>query len=430
MQATKLIFACHVILLCSSVYVTPQTKKYFDKSREAEREAIDAYRRKDFVQFFFSIRQADSLRPNHPRLIYNLASACALNKKPDEAISNLGRLAEMGLYFPVEKDGDFLSLLQLPRFSEIKRKMDANRLPVGTSVAAFELSDPEVIPESVAYDQAGDRFFIGSIHKAKIMARDKTGAVREFSSLADGLWSVSGLKVDQKRGVLWACTNAFPQMKGFDPKDDGRSGIFKYSLKTGKLLKKYLLDDRNEKHALGDLTLDSRGNVYASDSSSPVIYRIAESKDTLELFLRSEDFTSLQGMAITPDQKTLFVADYSKGIFRINLQSKEFIQLNPGENITLLGIDGLYYFGGKLIAIQNGVNPQRVIEFTVNSHNSSISAQRTLESGNSRFMEPTLGVVVGEELYYVANSQWPLVNEKAELETERLKQPVILKLKL
>jgi len=81
------------------------------------------------------------------------------------------------------------------------------------------------------------------------------------------------MRVDTARRFLWACTTAFPQMKGFSASDKGRAGIFKYELATGKLLKTYILPP-GEDHALGDLIIDRDENVYATDSIAPVIYKI------------------------------------------------------------------------------------------------------------------------------------------------------------
>ncbi len=166
--------------------------------------------------------------------------------------------------------------------------------------------------------------------------------------------------------------------------------------------------------------------MYATDSISPVIYKIDAKGDEIEEFVRSDNFASLQGLTFASGGKELYVADYSKGIFRVNTENKLIVQLKPADNITLLGIDGLYFYHGRLIAIQNGVTPNRVISLTVNGDR--VDSFKVLEANHPDFMEPTLGALIGDEFYYIANSQWPLVNEKAELNTERLRSPVVLKL--
>jgi hypothetical protein len=49
---------------------------------------------------------------------------------------------------------------------------------------------------------------------------------------------------------------------------------------------------------------------------------------------------------------------------------------------------------------------------------------------HAAFNEPTLGVVVGKELFYVANSQWGSFDKEVIWPADKLKEPVILRLDL
>lgn len=421
----KLLF----FILLSIVASFAQTLDEMNHSRTAERQAVADYRAKNFAGFLENMKKASELRPNHSRLIYNLAIAYTVNNRNDEALNSLEQLAQMGLAFQIEKDDDFKPLFENEKFKQIQQQMNRNKLPVNKSQQAFSLNQKDLITEGIAYNPKTKTFYLSSIHQRKIIAV-KNGETQDFSAETDGLWSVSGMRVDAKRQILWVCSSVFPQMKGFKKDDDGKAGIFKYDLKTGKLLKKYLLSNESEKHALGDLVLNKKGEVFATDSISPYIYFIDSTTDKLEVFIKSDLFSSLQGATFTPDEKTMFVADYGKGVFKIEMQTKQITQLKPAKNVTLLGLDGFYFHNGKLIGIQNGINPQRVVSFTLNPQATEITGFAPLEANHSDFNEPTLGAIIGNELFYVANSQWELVNEKAELQTDKLKNPVILKLKL
>jgi len=219
-------------------------------------------------------------------------------------------------------------------------------------------------------------------------------------------------------------------MQGFQKADDGQSGVFKYDLQSGKLLKKYLLSNTDGQHALGDLIIAKNGDVFASDSAAPNIYRIETRKDELEIFLTSDSFSSLQGLAFSPDEKILFAADYSKGIFRIGMRDKKILQIGMDASTNPIGIDGLYFHRGNLIAIQNGFRPHRVARFFLSKDFSCVTKSETLEANHADFNEPTLGVKVGNDFYYIANSQWALANDDGTLAADKLKEPVILRLKL
>ena len=417
-----------LIFLAFTFSLNAQTAAEMRESVDFERQAVVSYNAKEYAKFLEQTRRAGALRPNHPRPLYNLAVAYALNNKPDEALTVLERLAAMGLIFMDTED--LKSLHDLPRFKAVRSKFALNEKASNRSEKAFTIPQKDLITEGIAFDAKWKRFFVGSIHRRKIVSIDKNGKVSDFSLESDGLWSVSGMRVDEKRNVLWAATTAFPQMQNFQKADDGKAAVFKYDLKTGKLLQKFPLSNEKEKHALGDLIVTKNGDVYASDSTAPNIYRIDAKTGKMEIFLTSDNFSSLQGLAFSPDEKYLFAADYSKGVFRIDLKDKKILQIAPDENTNPIAIDGLYFHRGNLIAIQNGFRPHRVARFVLNKDFTRVTKSETLEANHADFNEPTLGVLVGNDFYYIANSQWNLTNERGTLAEDKLKEPVILRLKL
>jgi hypothetical protein len=177
--------------------------------------------------------------------------------------------------------------------------------------------------------------------------------------------------------------------------------------------------------------LNARGDVFTTDSRSPAIYVINHQTDALELFVEDGSFASLQGMDWSEDGKYLFVADYSKGIFKIDGKTKAVSKLAHPGNVTLLGIDGLYFHRAGLIAIQNGVNPHRVLRLVLNKEWNRIERAEVMEANHVLFDEPTLGVIVQDMFYYIANSQWGSVDDKGALAPlDKLRPPVVLKIAL
>lgn len=427
MQAIRFIFTGLILFSFLAAAAAAQSADDLAKSRDFENKAGAAYNVGDFSAFLLNMQKANELRPNHPRIIYNLADAYAIKGNIDKAITLIRRMALMGLYFPLEKDDDFKSLGP-DKLRYAVSLMEKNHRPLNASTRAFTISDKEFVPEGIAFDPAGKRFFVSSIYERKIVSVDTSGKVRDFSAETDGLWSVLGMKVDKKSNVLWATTTAFPQMKSFQESDAGRSGIVKYDLASGKMVKKYVVPG-NDAHALGDLTIDDAGNVFVTDSLTPIIYRIDAKTGDLGVFLTDPIFSSLQGLALTRDEKIMFVADYSKGIFRIDMGTRKITQLVPDENVTLLGIDGLYFRNGKMIATQNGISPNRVILIGLDRKQTHVTAVKTLEANHADFYEPSLGVIVDDNFYFIANGQISLVSEKGIPDAEKLRPPAILKLK-
>lgn len=423
------------VILClyaaaGSTVVSAQENQPKD-GRYYETQARKAYQEKNYASFLENMKTAAALRPNHPRLMFNLAAAYSLNGQGAEALKWLGRLADMGLIFPAAADDDFVSIKNAAEFKTILKRIERNKARVGDGTPAFTLREKGFIPEGIAYDPVTGTFYVGSVYKRKIVSVGPDGAAKEFATATDGLWSVLGVRVDAARRVLWVSTAAHRQMSDYREGENGASGLFKFDLRTGKLLRKYLLPNKPRPHLLGDLVINSRGDVFATDSVTPAIYVVTRLKDELVPLLEGEPFVSPQGLALTRDEKQLFVADYSKGLFVINLRTKKSTNLTPAPDITLLGIDGIYSHNGSLLAVQNGVNPARLVRLFPSRDLSRIERLETIEANNPVFDEPTLGVLVRDNFYLVANSQWGAIDEKGQLApSEKLKEHVVLKINL
>jgi sugar lactone lactonase YvrE len=418
---------CSILLLTLCQLILAQVDQ--KDGRYYEALARKAYQEKNYPTFLENMKLAAQLRPNHPRLMYNLAVAHALNGHQAEAVKWLRRTADMGLIFPASSDNDFESLRDLPDFKEVLKRFEKNKAPKISSLQAFTIQEKDLVPESVAYDETADVFYLSSVYKRKILSITPSGEVKVFAGESDVLWSVMGMKVDRANRVLWVCTTAHQQMSNYRPEDKGKSALLKYDLKNGTLLGKFEPGDTTKPHWLGDLAVNSQGDVFATDSVTPAIYVVRHDSKKLETFLEGTPFISPQGLDFTKDQKQLFVADYSKGIFLVDLKTKKASSI--ASDFALLGIDGLYAYKGSLICVQNGVNPQRVIRLTLNKNLNHFDRFETIEANNPVFDEPTLGVLVKDRFYFIANSQWGAIDQSGRLApTDKLKEPTILKLKL
>lgn len=142
-------------------------------------------------------------------------------------------------------------------------------------------------------------------------------------------------------------------------------------------------------------------------------------------------FSSLQGLALSPDETMLYAADYAKGIFAIDLATGDAHVLAVPRNETLLGVDGLYAAGkGILVGTQNGTTPQRVIRIRLGPHGLGIAGVDALASNESGFDDITLGVVAGNVFYFNAAGQWSLFGDDGKMpDAAKLKPATVLRLK-
>ncbi len=401
-------------------------------SRAHYREAVRAYEARDYTAFLDHARRAQALRPTHGGVTYALASAYALTGDTAEALASLRRFAAMGYAADVAADSDFAPLRGSAAFTEVEGRLRRNREPLVRGTVAFELPERDLLAEGVAYDPREGTFFVSAVHRRKVVRMTPDGRFSDFAALeGTGDGAPLGLRVDPVRRTLWVAAAALPQMRGYAPADSGRSALLRYDLDTGTLTGRFAVPDDGRAHALGDLVITRGGEVYASDSRAPVIYRLPAGAGTLAPLIESPLLVSAQGLALTPDEASLLVADYSRGIVRVDIRRRAAALLPAPDTVATLGIDGLYYLDGTLVGIQNGVTPHRVVRYRLSPSGDRIEEVEVLERAHPRHDEPTLGVLVGRDLYYVANSQYERFGQDGRVaDPERLARPVVLRLRL
>jgi hypothetical protein len=71
------------------------------------------------------------------------------------------------------------------------------------------------------------------------------------------------------------------------------------------------------------------------------------------------------------------------------------------------------------------------VRFFLSKNLDHIERAEVIEANNPLFNEPTLGALVRDTFYYVANSQWGSFNKDGTIfPSEKLQEPIIMKVKL
>jgi sugar lactone lactonase YvrE len=202
-------------------------------------------------------------------------------------------------------------------------------------------------------------------------------------------------------------------------------------LKTGRLLRRLALPRDGKPHVLNDLTLAENGDVYTSDSVGGGIYVARVGGEALQQFIAPGVFRSPQGLTFDGGGERLYVADWSVGLFAVNLETKKREEVVPFPGLALLGVDGLARYRGDLIVTQNMLRPHRVVRLRLDPSGARVAHAAVLDQADPEFLEPTLVTVVGDDLYVVGKSQWGRFDEKTgAVDEARLVAPAILKIPL
>jgi hypothetical protein len=282
---------------------------------------------------------------------------------------------------------------------------------------AFRIKEKDLIPEGIAYDAASKTFFVSSIAKKKIVKINANKVVSDFvTSGQDGLGEVLGMKV--LKGSLWACSN-------WDEGDVDNAMVHQFDIATGKLVKKWTLTTKGEKHLLNDLIVLNDKEAIATDSDTGNLYKVDESSSEPTLFIQDNQLRYVNGITTTPDGKFLIV-NALVGFLKANIESKEITPL-PFKAYYSIGIDGLYWYKQSLVGIQNLSYPATINLYSLNAVGDKVIGGKVLATDLPEWDIPTTGVIVGDWFYYIANSQLLNYDKGFIKDPSQLKEVLIMR---
>jgi hypothetical protein len=346
----------------------------------------------------------------------------------------LGAIADLGLSIPIESVTELAALAAAPALGPVLDRIRENSRALGNSTAIRTDLAADFYPEGVDYDPKGKRWIVASIRHRTLAAVDARGTSTPFLTKGGrALDAVLGVRVDAARNVVWATTRTLPQQQGAITGAAATAGVAVFDRATGRELAFTVVPNDGAGHLFGDLVIDGAGAAYLSDSESPVIYRakFVAGRVTIEEFTRHRYFRSLQGLAIDPTGRRLYAADYSHGLLAVDLADRSVRYLPSPAGTTTLGLDGLAWYRGGLVGVQNGVAPARIVRIALSSDGDAITAVTVLDRHASIADEPTIGSIVGDRFVYVANSQWEKYDDAGKLrDGARLTAPILLSLPL
>lgn len=379
----------------------------------------------DWHSYVTSARELKEFMNESPDSLLEVTRAEIHVGELTKAMRNVKEFTRMGQSTDLfETSTEFAPLRKQFGFAEIRRRMKANRMSIGLASTAFSLSDSNLLAEDLDYDPQANQFLVTSVREKKIISIVK-GVIHDFAKAPED-WPMLAIKVDSRRGLVWA-TDVAMQGLVFTPESDwGRSAVLCYDLRNGKLLRRI---EGPHGSALGDMMLTEDGGAIISDGNGGGVYRVLPKSDILER-LDNGDFISPQTPAMHPDGKHIFVPDYVRGIGLLELATKQVRWLSMEGRFALNGIDGLYFDGGSLIAVQNGTSPERVVVFTLDETLTKIVSEIVIERSTPTLGDPTHGVIFDGDFYYIANSGWDVVDKQGNVKprTER-SAPKVMRVK-
>jgi hypothetical protein len=187
---------------------------------------------------------------------------------------------------------------------------------------------------------------------------------------------------------------------------------------TGKLLGRFK-PQGSAKHGFNDLVVRKGGEVITTDSLANTVFRFSSATRVFTALPVHRPLFYPNGIALSSDDHTLYVADYL-GVVSVDLSSGASHDVDPGPRSTLAGVDGLYWYNGSLIAIQNGIGMPRIAVFHLASDGFHVTRTTVLENRSNLLAMPTTGAIRGSDFFFIANSQIENMNNDKVMDVTKL----------
>ncbi len=366
-------------------------------------EAQAAYQAEDFETARLRLDEAQEQRPYSLYLTRSRVLVRMLAGRTDEALAIVEEIAARGLTLGLPDHEAMRPLIDDPRYAAIAERMEANRAPVGAAVTSAVYDEAELLPEAIS--KRKKRILVGSVRSGEIVVA--ADALQPFAKLDGGVFDI-----EQTRNTIYAAVNnqlayldetarpPFAALVLLDPSagsERARIGV------------------PFERALIGDIEIDRKGVIYASDSLTPRIFAARPGETVVRILASDTRFVNLQGIALDPAGDRLYVADYLTGIFMVDLPTGAVTAIVNPSGAHLGGIDGLYLHEGDLIGVQNGTTPQRIVRIRLDRTGVIAERLEVLAQNQPAWNEPTHGYVEDGAFHYLATSNWPAYSATGDL---------------
>lgn len=360
----------------------------------------------DQARLVWALQRLVALQPNIGDLRLALATAYAVQGDKSKTYDVLLRMQQQGFGYDLKDNPNFEKVRGTEAWDFIVDSLRKSLEPFGEGKVAFTLPGGDHLYESLAWDPKRERLLVGSVRDGTIQVADAKGKLKPFIApdANNGLWSVYAMAAVPEEDALYVASTSSVYFKGFAQADFGKAGVFRFRLSDGKLVDKFLLEAGNQPHTLSSIAAGRNGLVFAADGLRNIIYRL--DGGTLKPMVANPRLTSLRGLALDGDGSRLYFADHTLGVFGVDLAAgKAFDLVYDVSRLVLGGVDGLYWYDGTLVVIENRMSPRRVTRLNLSEDGHSVLRAMPLDAGKPEFDLPTYGTVAGDALYFVANSQ-------------------------
>jgi hypothetical protein len=328
--------------------------------------------------------------------LYFLAAARMHLGETREAIDLLQQCLALEEGFDPSGGPEFAGLRKERAFMEMAERVKSRFPAVAGARRALVSEEKDLVPEGLAWDGNREVFYLGSLHRKKIVEIDLLSRARDFLQPApERFLPILGIRMDPRDGTVWADT--------WEDKAGASQSEILHIAPDGKVLARFA-PPRPGPHGFNDLVARKAGDIFTTDSLANQVFRLDPASRTFSPLHLHRPLFYPNGIALSDDDRTVFIAD-ALGVLKYDTATSASSDVAPGPRNTLAGADGLYWYRGSLIAIQNGIGAPRVALHKLAADDTRVSKATIMEFRTPFTALPTTGAIRGSDFYFIANSQ-------------------------
>nr|WP_321232741.1 hypothetical protein [uncultured Psychroserpens sp.] len=364
------------------------------------KKSMESYKNNEFEAFRDYSLEALNIHPSQPTLLYNLGLSYALLKNYNASFEQFSYLLSWNANLKLNENEELSDFLDSSDYREdFKSKRELFLKQSIKSELFLSLSKKSHIEDFVIN---GDYFYYTDLHNGMVVKyNQKLGFL---DSKAYFMSSPMAIAQDSNLQFLWVSTSMIQNYREFKEHEKNNATLFKLRKKDMHVVNEIEIPNKS---IIGSM-VTYKSKLYATSSLNPELLIINTDNNTVQDIIKIDEAFNLQGIAIDQEKEFLYVADYIKGIVKINLNDyTDRVWLKTSKDYLLKGIDGLTFLNSNtLFAVQNSSTPKRVIKIIHNSN--MISKIEIIDNALETKGEPTNIKLTSHGLLYLSNSQWPL----------------------
>lgn len=399
-------------------------------THQLEQVAAGTLEKGQYERYQLVMERLVTLRPQNTNYIFSLAKAYALQGKKSEAYNALVTLQNAGFSYPYAENPAFDAIAGTEVYTFVDEGMVNNAAPYGEGQVVAEVPQAYsgMLFENMAYDKKGKRFILGSVRSGEVYSLTETG---EFNSIIkpqtgeNATFGVVDLVIDQDKDLIWTSSASMPQYNGSNNSNFGMATISLYRLSTGEWIKNIDTSSMLKPLLFNNLHLMASGELLFSNEFKRELMTTSEQDPSIKLFMSLPQLASVKAISSNSTGSIVYVSDYDQGLFAINVENKKLARLNDPTKAYLSGIDDLFYHEGDLVAVQTQTSPNRVMRILL-KQDVLFQAAVPVESNNKQAKAMTKGVIDGDNLYYIGNSQWSKMDMAGNLREGESWEPLVI----